>query len=95
MRLIRVPRDTRIFLDKAATTFVTVVVLQADIRNGALPNMKRIIHCYIQLRLWIGKYTGWRRCTHDVKYDVLHLGTLGRAIQAIRSCYNAQAAAQA
>lgn len=41
MTQIRVPLDTSIFLDEAATASVTVAILQADIRNGALPNMKK------------------------------------------------------
>jgi len=50
---IRVPLDTSIFLDEAATVSVTVVVLQVDIRNEVLPNMKKELFTVIQLRLWI------------------------------------------
>jgi hypothetical protein len=42
------------FLDEAATASVMVVVLQVDIRNGALPNMKKGLFTVIQLSLWIG-----------------------------------------
>lgn len=55
MKQIRVPLDTSIFLDEAATASVTAVVLQVDIRNGALPNMKKGLFTVIQSRLWIGE----------------------------------------
>ena len=55
MKQIRVPLDTSIFLDEAATASATVVVLHVDIRNGALPNIKKGLLPVIQLRLWIGE----------------------------------------